>query len=127
MTTKEKLHIARQLAKLGVDIIEAGFPAASVTELEAVKLIAQEVGNATTDDDGHVPIICCLARCTKEDIDKAWEALKYAKFPRILLFISTSEIHMKYKLNMSKEEVIEKARSMVTYARSLAWRMLPGI
>ncbi|KAJ9558870.1 hypothetical protein OSB04_013484 [Centaurea solstitialis] len=119
MTPNEKLQIARQLSKLGVDIIEAGFPAASVSDAEAVKLIAQEVGNATTGDGGHVPVICCLARCTKEDIDKAWEAVKYAKFPRILTFLSTSEIHMKYKLNMSKEEVIEKAKSMVAYARSL--------
>ncbi|KAI3697032.1 hypothetical protein L6452_29743 [Arctium lappa] len=91
MTPNEKLKIARQLAKLGVDIIEAGFPATSVSEVEAVKLIAQEVGNATVDEDinGHVPIICCLSRCRKEDIDKAWEAMKYAKFPRILFFIAT--------------------------------------
>ncbi|KAI3697029.1 hypothetical protein L6452_29745 [Arctium lappa] len=123
MTPNEKLKIARQLAKLGVDIIEAGFPAASVSEVEAVKLIAQEVGNATVDDDinGHVPVICGLSRCRKEDIDKAWEAMKYAKFPRILLFIATSEIHMKYKLKLTKEEVIEKATSMVAYARSVGF------
>uniref|UniRef100_A0A103Y0I5 2-isopropylmalate synthase n=1 Tax=Cynara cardunculus var. scolymus TaxID=59895 RepID=A0A103Y0I5_CYNCS len=122
MTPNQKLQIARQLAKLGVDIIEAGFPAASVSEVEAIKLIAQEVGNATVGDmNGHVPIICGLARCIKEDILTAWDAMKYAKFPRILLFISTSEIHMKYKLKMSKEEVIEKARSMVAYARSVGF------
>ncbi|KAL4567591.1 hypothetical protein LXL04_023179 [Taraxacum kok-saghyz] len=117
MTTKEKLDIARQLAKLGVDIIEAGFPASSKADLEAVKLIAQEVGNVGAD--GHVPVICGLARCNKNDSDKSWEAVKHAKFPRIHTFIATSEIHMQYKLKMSKEQVIEKARSMVAYARSL--------
>ncbi|KAL4561033.1 hypothetical protein LXL04_033194 [Taraxacum kok-saghyz] len=117
MTSKEKLDIARQLAKLGVDIIEAGFPASSEADLEAVKLIAQEVGNVGAD--GHVPVICGLARCNKNDIDKSWEAVKHAKFPRIHTFIATSEIHMQYKLKMSKEQVIEKARSMVAYARSL--------
>ncbi|KAL8262910.1 hypothetical protein R6Q59_024259 [Mikania micrantha] len=118
MNTKEKLDIARQLAKLGVDIIEAGFPASSEADFEAVKLIAQEVGNVA-GEDGHVPVICGLARCNKNDIDRAWEAVKYAKFPRIHTFIATSEIHMKYKLKMSKEQVVEKAISMVAYARSL--------
>ncbi|CAH1441472.1 unnamed protein product [Lactuca virosa] len=119
MTTKEKLDIARQLAKLGVDIIEAGFPASSEADLEAVKLIAKEVGNVGAEEGGHVPVICGLARCNKNDIDKSWEAVKHAKFPRIHTFIATSEIHMQYKLKMSKEQVIEKARSMVAYARSL--------
>ncbi|KAI3697037.1 hypothetical protein L6452_29750 [Arctium lappa] len=119
MTPKQKLYIARHLAKLGIDIIEAGFPASNKADLENVKLIAHEVGNTVVDSDGHIPVICGLARCNKNDIDKAWEALKYAKFPRIHIFIATSEIHMKYKLKMSKEEVIEKARTMVAYARSL--------
>ncbi|XP_047330475.1 2-isopropylmalate synthase A-like [Impatiens glandulifera] len=118
MTSKEKLDIARQLAKLGVDIIEAGFPAASKDDLEAVKSIAKEVGN-TIDENGYVPVICGLARCNKKDIDASWEAVKYAKRPRIHTFIATSEIHMKYKLKKTKEEVIEIARSMVSYARSL--------
>lgn len=118
MTTKEKLDVARQLAKLGVDIIEAGFPASSEADLEAVKLIAKEVGNGVYEE-GHVPVICGLARCNKRDIDKAWEAVKYAKKPRIHTFIATSEIHMKFKLKMSRDEVIEKARSMVAYARSI--------
>ncbi|XP_071741660.1 2-isopropylmalate synthase A-like [Rutidosis leptorrhynchoides] len=117
LTPKEKLEIAHQLAKLGVDVIEAGFPAASESEAQVVKLIAQEVGNGKDGD--HVPVICCLARCNKADIDKAWEAVKCAKYPRILTFIATSEIHMKHKLNMSKEEVIARAKSMVSYARSL--------
>ncbi|KAH0662126.1 2-isopropylmalate synthase B [Solanum tuberosum] len=118
MTTKEKLDVARQLAKLGVDIIEAGFPASSEADLEAVKLIAKEVGNGVYEE-GHVPVICGLARCNKKDIDKAWEAVKYAKKPRIHTFIATSEIHMNYKLKMSRVQVVEKARSMVAYARSI--------
>ncbi|GKE89610.1 2-isopropylmalate synthase A-like protein, partial [Tanacetum coccineum] len=93
---------------------------ASQADLRTVQLIAQEIGNPSSEDiGGHVPVICCLARCTKKDIDSAWEAVKYAKFPRILTFIATSDIHMKYKLNMSKEEVLDKARSMVAYAKSL--------
>ncbi|KAI3676908.1 hypothetical protein L1987_86523 [Smallanthus sonchifolius] len=118
MTRLQKLNIARQLAKLGVDIIEVRFPASNKDDLETVKLIAQEVGN-TTNDDGRNIVICALARCTKEDIDKAWECLKDTKFLRIQMFLATSEIHMKYKLRMSKEEVIAKARSAVEYARSL--------
>ncbi|XP_057498949.1 2-isopropylmalate synthase 2, chloroplastic-like isoform X2 [Actinidia eriantha] len=118
MTSKEKLDIGRQLAKLGVDIIEAGFPAASKDDLEAVKMIAKEVGNEI-DENGYVPVICGLSRCNKRDIDAAWEAVKYAKRPRIHTFIATSEIHMKHKLKKKKEEVVETARSMVSYARSL--------
>ncbi|TMW85787.1 hypothetical protein EJD97_022493 [Solanum chilense] len=118
MTTKEKLDVARQLAKLGVDIIEAGFPASSEADFESVKLIAEEIGN-NTDEIGFVPVICGLSRCNKSDIDKAWAAVKYAKKPRVHTFIATSEIHMKYKLKMSREQVVEKARSMVAYARSL--------
>lgn len=118
MTSKEKLDIARQLAKLGVDIIEAGFPAASKDDLDAVKIIAKEVGNAV-DENGHMPVICGLARCNRNDISTAWDAVKYAKRPRIHTFIATSEIHMKYKLKKSEKEVIEIAREMVKYARSL--------
>ncbi|PKI32768.1 hypothetical protein CRG98_046842 [Punica granatum] len=118
MTSKEKLDIARQLAKLGVDIIEAGFPASSKDDFEAVKMIAQEVGNAV-DSDGYVPVICGLSRCNDRDIKAAWEAVKYAKRPRIHTFIATSPIHMEYKLKKSKDQVIEIARSMVRYARSL--------
>lgn len=121
MTIKQKLDIARQLAKLGVDIIEAGFPASSEADLEAVQLIAKEVGGSSPDgdDEGYIPVICGLARCNKRDIDKAWEAVKYARKPRIHTFIATSEIHMQHKLKMTKEEVLDKARSMVAYARSL--------
>lgn len=118
LTSKEKLDIARQLAKLGVDIIEAGFPAASKDDFEAVKTIAETVGN-TVDENGYVPVICGLSRCNKKDIETAWEAVKYAKRPRIHTFIATSDIHLKYKLKKSKEEVIEIARNMVRFARSL--------
>ncbi|XP_057781611.1 2-isopropylmalate synthase A-like [Salvia miltiorrhiza] len=117
MTTKEKLDIARQLARLGVDIIEAGFPASSEADFEAVELIAREFGNAVDSD--HVPVICGLARCNKRDIERSWDAVKHAKKPRIHTFIATSEIHMKFKLKMTPEQVVEKARSMVAYARSL--------
>ncbi|KAK4566830.1 hypothetical protein RGQ29_002902 [Quercus rubra] len=118
LTSKEKLDIARQLAKLGVDIIEAGFPAASNDDFEAVKTIAKEVGNAV-DADGYVPVICGLSRCNEKDIRRAWEAVKYAKRPRIHTFIATSAIHMEFKLRKTKEQVIEIARSMVSFARSL--------
>lgn len=113
LTSAEKIDIARQLARLGVDIIEAGFPAASPDDLEGVRRIAREVGTA----DG--PVICGLARATKSDIDKAWEAVKDAAKPRIHTFIATSDIHLQHKLRMTREQVIERAREMVTYARSL--------
>lgn len=118
LTSKEKLDIARQLAKLGVDIIEAGFPASSKDDFEAVKTIAMEVGNAV-DRDGYVPVICGLSRCNEKDIRTAWEAVKYAKRPRIHTFIATSPIHLEYKLRKTKEEVIDIARNMVRLARSL--------
>ncbi|XP_073036709.1 LOW QUALITY PROTEIN: 2-isopropylmalate synthase A-like [Primulina eburnea] len=117
MTIKEKLDIARQLARLRVDVIEAGFPASSEADFEAVKSIALEIGNA--NDSVHLPVICGLARCDERDILKAWEAVKHAKKPRIHTFIATSEIHLKKKLKMTREQVIQKATSMVAYARSL--------
>lgn len=121
LTSKEKLDIARHLAKLGVDVIEAGFPAASKDDFDAVRTIAKEVGNVIEDrgDDGYVPVICGLSRCNEKDIRTAWDAVKYAKRPRIHTFIATSDIHMKYKLNKSKEEVVGIATSMVRFARSL--------
>ena len=117
LTSSEKIEIARQLAKLGVDIIEAGFPAASPDDLEAVRRIATEVGNS--HEGGHVPVIAGLARANKADIDKAWEAVKHAAHPRIHTFLATSDIHLKYKLKMSREQVIERVREMVTYAHAL--------
>lgn len=118
LTSKEKLDIARQLVKLGVDIIEAGFPIASPDDLEAVKLIAREVGT-NVNDEGYVPVICGLARCNKADIDAAWEGVKHALRPRIHTFIATSEIHMQHKLRKSRDEVVRIASDMVSYARSL--------
>lgn len=117
LTSAEKLEIARQLAKLGVDIIEAGFPAASPDDLEAVRRIATEVGNSR--DGSRAPVIAGLARANKADIDAAWEAVKHAAHPRIHTFLATSDIHLKYKLKMTREEVIERVREMVSYAHSL--------
>ncbi|XP_042488728.1 2-isopropylmalate synthase A-like isoform X2 [Macadamia integrifolia] len=117
---QQKLDIAQNLAKLGVDIIEAGFPASSKDDFESVRVIAKEVGNEV-DENGYVPVICGMARCTRGDIDKAWEALKWAKRPRILTFIATSEIHMKYKLRKTREEVLQIVKEMVSYAKSLGF------
>ena len=119
LTSAEKLEIARSLARMGVDIIEAGFPAASPDDLEAVRRIAVEVGNPAPDSTAPVPVICGLARTTRSDIDKAWEAVRHAAHPRIHTFIATSEIHMKYKLKMDREQVLDRVVEMVTYARSL--------
>ncbi|CAO2140811.1 unnamed protein product [Urochloa humidicola] len=119
MTSAEKLVIARQLARLGVDIIEAGFPASSPDDLDAVRSIAIEVGNTPVGEDGHVPVICGLSRCNKKDIDAAWEAVRHARRPRIHTFIATSEIHMQHKLRKTPEQVVAIAREMVAYARSL--------
>lgn len=119
MTSAEKLEVARALSRLGVDVIEAGFPAASPDDLEAVRRIAIEVGQKPEAGRSEPPIICGLARCNKNDIDKAWEAVQPASRPRIHTFIATSEIHMKYKLKMEPEEVVKRASEMVAYARSL--------
>jgi 2-isopropylmalate synthase len=117
MTSAEKIEVARALAKLGVDVMEAGFPAASPDDLEAVRRIAVEVGNPT--DGSRPPIICGLARATQSDIAKAWEAIQYAARPRIHTFLATSEIHMKYKLKMDREQVLDRVIQMVSYAHSL--------
>jgi 2-isopropylmalate synthase len=120
MTSAEKLELARSLARLGVDIIEAGFPAASPDDLEAVRRIAVEVGKPDVGQpDAKVPVITGLARANKSDIDKAWEAVQDAKKPRIHTFLATSPIHMKHKLKMDPEEVIQRVSEMVAYARSL--------
>ena len=120
MTSAEKLELARSLTRLGVDIIEAGFPAASPDDLEAVRRIAVEVGRpAIGEPDSKVPVIAGLARANKSDIDKAWEAVQDAARPRIHTFLATSPIHMKHKLKMDPEEVIQRVSEMVAYARSL--------
>ena len=120
MTSAEKLEVAHNLARLGVDIIEAGFPAASPDDLEAVRRIALEVGNpANAESEAKVPVIAGLARANKADIDKAWEAVQGAKKPRIHTFLATSAIHMKHKLKMDPEEVIQRVSEMVAYAKTL--------
>jgi 2-isopropylmalate synthase len=119
MTSAEKLEVAQNLSRLGVDIIEAGFPAASPDDLEAVRRIAVEVGNPPEGQpDAKVPVIAGLARANKPDIDKAWEAVKDAKKPRIHTFLATSPIHMKHKLKMDPEDVIQRVSEMVAYAKS---------
>jgi 2-isopropylmalate synthase len=110
--------VARALGRLGVDIIEAGFPAASPDDLEAVRQIANEVGH-TPGPNGQPPIICGLARATRDDIDKAWTAVQSAARPRIHTFLATSPIHMQLKLHMDPEDVVERVVEMVSYARSL--------
>ncbi len=110
LNINEKLQIAKQLEQLGVDIIEAGFPVASNGDFEGVKAIATNIRNST---------VAALARTVRQDVDRAWEALKYAAQPRIHTFIATSDIHMKYKLKMERSEVLEKAIETVSYARSL--------
>jgi len=112
LNVEEKLIIARQLARLGVDIIEAGFPFASPGDFEAVQKIAHEVGTA----DG--PTICGLARATRADIERAGEAIKPAAKGRIHTFIATSDIHMQYKLRKSRAEVLAIAPDMVAYAKT---------
>ncbi|MBI4537637.1 MAG: 2-isopropylmalate synthase [candidate division NC10 bacterium] len=109
MNTREKLELARQLARLGVDIMEAGFPVASEDDFEAVKAVAQQLRGG--------PIIAGLARAKDIDIDRAWEALKHAERPRIHTFIATSEIHLKYKLKCSPEEVLEATVAAVKRAK----------
>ena len=113
LTSSEKLVVAQQLALLGVDVIEAGFPAASNDDWEAVRRIAREVGTA----DG--PTICGLARCHMPDIEKAWTAVQHAAKPRIHTFLATSDIHLKHKLKMTREEVVEKVREIVTQTSAL--------
>jgi 2-isopropylmalate synthase len=104
----EKLEIAKQLERLGVDIMEAGFPASSKSDFEAVKAIAETIKNSS---------VTALARTTKSDIDAAWDALKGAEEPRLHMFIATSPIHMTFKLKVTPDEVIEKSIEMVKYAK----------
>jgi 2-isopropylmalate synthase len=109
MTAEEKLEVARQLARLRVDVIEAGFPISSPGDFESVRQIAREVRG---------PIICGLARARMEDIDRAGEAVRYAELPRIHTFIATSDIHLRHKLRKSRDEVLEMAVESVKRAKS---------
>jgi 2-isopropylmalate synthase len=108
MNLDEKLKLARQLSRLGVDVIEAGFPIASQGDFEAVQTVARSVRNVS---------VCGLARTGQEDIDRAWEALQEAERPRIHTFIATSEIHMRDKLRMGPDRVIEEVGRAVERAR----------
>lgn len=118
LTSDEKLEIARNLAKLGVDIIEAGFPIASPDDFAAVKQIADVVGNEVFED-GYVPVVCGLSRANENDIKRSWDAVKGAKLPRVHTFIATSKIHMESKLNKTPDEVVDIAVNAVKYAKSL--------
>ncbi len=108
LNIQEKLEIAKQLVRLGVDVIEAGFAISSPGDFLAVKTVAENVKGAT---------IASLSRAMEKDIDRAWEAVCNAESPRIHTFIATSDIHMKYKLKMSEDEVLERAVAMVKYAK----------
>ncbi len=110
MGVRDKLRLAWQLEQLGVDVIEAGFPIASENELESVRLIAREVQR---------PIIAGLARASKQDIDHAWNALQHAQRPRIHTFLATSDLHLEYKLKITREQAIEQTYNSVAHARSL--------
>ncbi|MGF0094889.1 2-isopropylmalate synthase [Peptoniphilus sp. SGI.035] len=108
MNRKEKVQMAHQIEKLGVDVIEAGFAASSVEDFNSIREIAKIAKNMT---------VASLARCNKNDIDRAFEALKDAKNKRLHIFIATSDIHMEYKLEMTREDVKNSVRKHVTYAK----------
>jgi len=110
MNTAEKLRLATQLESLGVDTIEAGFPAASDGDFEAVAEIARKI---------KIAEVAALARTSVGDIDRAWEAIQHAAKPKIHTFIATSDIHLEYKLKMSRDEVIQEAINAVSYAKTL--------
>src|ERR687895_438876 len=109
LNTTEKLEIAHQLARLGVDVIEAGFPIASPGDFEAVRAIAREV---------HGPVIAGLARAHSADVERAAEAVREAGRPRIHTFISTSDIHIEHQLQSTREDVKGQARAAVAHAKS---------
>src|SRR5437762_9204927 len=108
LTSDQKIKMARQLAKLGVDVVEAGFPAASPDDFAAVERIAREVRG---------PIIAGLARAVTDDIDRCWEAVRDAQHPRIHVFLSSSDIHLESQFRISREEALEQCRAMVSRAR----------
>lgn len=112
MNLSEKIEVAKQLEILKVDVIEAGFAIASAGDLASIKAISKEIKDAS---------ICSLARASKGDIDAAYEAIKHAVSPRIHTFIATSPIHMEHKLKMTPDEVVERAVSMVSYAKSFVF------
>jgi 2-isopropylmalate synthase len=109
MNLEEKIEMARQLERLGVDILETGFPVASQGDFEAVQAIAAEIRR---------PIVAALARANQLDIDRAWAALKQAERPRLHTFLATSDIHLKHKLHKSREEALKQISWAVAYAKS---------
>jgi 2-isopropylmalate synthase len=121
LTSEEKLEVARALSRLGVDVIEAGFPSASPDDFQAVHDIAETIGIEPISGrpSTEPPIICGLARATEKDIQTAFDAIKVAKFPRIHIFLATSPLHREHKLRMTREQVVERARTMVTFAKKL--------
>ena len=110
MNQQEKLRLAHQLDRLGVDVIEAGFPIASDGDFESVRAIASVVRR---------PIIAGLARACRPDIERAWEALQHAARPRIHVFLATSDIHLQYKLRITRDQCVEQARDAIRFAKSL--------
>jgi 2-isopropylmalate synthase len=112
MNVVEKLEMARQLARLNVDVIEAGFPISSEEDFEAVREVAKTVGQLDSP-----PAICGLSRVGLGDIDRCWEAVRHARKPRIHTFVATSDIHLKYKLRRSRAEVLKAAIQAVKHAR----------
>ena len=114
MNLPEKLRMARQLEALGVDVVEAGFPAASPDDFTAVERIAMELSK---------PEVCALARCHPGDIEKGLKAIAKAKKPRLHVFIATSDIHLQYKLKITREQAIAKAVESVTMAKQYCDRI----
>jgi len=123
LTADMKLQIAEQLARLGVDVIEAGFPVSSPGDMNAVQKIAKNVGRAKRNNKhgsiAEPPGIAAMARASRADIDSAWRGVREAIYPRIHIVLATSDIHLEYKLRKTRPEVIEMARSTVAYARNL--------
>jgi 2-isopropylmalate synthase len=121
LNVDEKVEIARQLSRLGVDICEAGFPIASPGDFEAVRRIAEEVGSLTEGrKSGEPMVITGLARANREDIQRAYDAVKVAPRHRIHTFLATSDIHLKHKLKIDREECIDQVIESVTFASSLS-------
>src|SRR6202521_1323870 len=109
MNVQEKLRLAHQLDRLGVDVIEAGFPIASEGDFAAVKAIASVIRR---------PIIAGLARACRPDIERAWEALQDAALPRIHVFLAPSDIHLQYKLRITRDQCLEQARGAIRIGKS---------
>ncbi|RQM30050.1 hypothetical protein B5M09_012494 [Aphanomyces astaci] len=120
LSFKEKLHIARGLHAMGVDVCEAGFPIASPGDFDAVSAIAQEIGPLSRPSNPDFMTICGLARATENDIQRSFDAIKHAPNHRIHLFLATSDIHLKYKLKISRDECIRRAVEAVQFAASLS-------